>query len=87
MDDGKSNGVERTKIELVDTVILTYNRVTDHLNVGGTACSLDIMLDMLGRARRYIEFQQRKAQALEIQKAAREEAENARIAAALRNQR
>ena len=79
--------MERKGVELVDTVILTYNRVTDKLEIGGSACSVDIMLDMLGRARRALEFTQRKAQALEIQQAAIRAAEDARIAAALRNQR
>lgn len=87
MDSGKDNGVERKQVELIDTVVLTYNRLTDHLDIGGTAASLDLMLDMLGRARRALEFQLRKAQALEMQAAALEQAENARIAAAMRKQR
>lgn len=82
-----SNGAPPQAEELVDTVILTYNRRTDHLDIGGTAASLDLILDMLGRARRAIEFQQRKAQALEIQAAAVRAAEDARIAAAIRNGR
>lgn len=86
MQDG-SNGVQHTRVELVDTVVLTYNRVTDKLEIGGTAASVDIMLDMLGRARRALEFTQRKAQALEIQAAARQQAEDAAIAAALRKTR
>lgn len=87
LKDGNGNGAPPQGDELVDTIVLTYNRRTDHLDIGGTAASLDLMLDMLGRARRAIEFQQRKAQALEIQAAARRVAEDERIAAALRNQR
>lgn len=86
-ENGDGDGVQRTQVELVDTVVLTYNRVTDKLEIGGTACSVDIMLDMLYRARRALEFTQRKAQALEIQAAARQQAEDAAIAAALRKQR
>lgn len=71
----------------MDTIILTYNRRTDKMDIGGTAASVDLMLDMIGRARRALEFTQRKAQALEIQAAALRAAEDARIAAALRNQR
>lgn len=82
-----SNGAPPPADELVDTIILTYNRRTDHLDIGGTAASVDLMLDMLYRARRALEFQQRKTQALEIQAAAVRAAEDARIAAALRNQR
>lgn len=87
MSTNGSNGAPPQGDELVDTIVLTYNRRTDHLDIGGTAASLDLMLDMLGRARRAIEFQQRKAQALEIQAAAVRAAEDARIAAAIRNQR
>lgn len=86
-DNGKANGVEHKEVKLVDTVVLTYNRITDHLEISGEAQSVDLMLDMLYRARRSLEFQQRKAQALEIQVAALRAAEDARIAAALRNKR
>lgn len=73
--------------ELVDTLILTYNRATDRLDIGGNTSSLDLSLDMLGRARRAIEFQMRKAQALDIQAAARQQAADEAIAAALRKTR
>lgn len=79
MDTNGSNGAPRQSDELVDTVILTYNRRTDKLGIGGTAVSVDLMLDMLYRARRALEFTQRKAQALEIQAAARRAAEDEEI--------
>lgn len=81
------NGHTHTHTELVDTVVLTYNRETDKLDIGGHANSVDLMLDMLHRATRALEFTQRKAQALEIQAAAQRQAEDAAIAAALRKTR
>lgn len=86
-EDGNGNGVQSTASELVDTLVLTYNRATDNLQIGGHANSLDLMLDILARATRQVEFQLRKAQALQIQAEARQAAEDARIAAALRTQR
>lgn len=86
-ENGKGNGAQVTDNEMVDTLVLTYNRATDNLQIGGHANSLDLMLDMLARATRQVEFEQRKAQALQIQAAALRAAEDARIAAALRTQR
>lgn len=84
-----SNGHQENRAvdACVDTITLVYNRITDNLEIRGKTHSVDLALDMLARARRGFEFQQRKAQALEIQEAARQATENARIAAALRNQR
>lgn len=81
------NGVEGTATEPVDRIVLTYNRTTDLLNIDHKTSSLDLALDMLYRARRAFEFEQRKAQALQIQAAAIKQAEEAAIAAALRNKR
>lgn len=74
-------------VELVDTIVLKYNRVTDMLSVDQDVHSADLALDMLGRARRWFEFQQRKAQALQIQAEARQQAADAAIAEALRKTR
>jgi hypothetical protein len=43
----------------VDTLILTYDRAADHLEVGGKCNSLDLMLDMLARATRVMEHRWR----------------------------
>lgn len=85
--DGNGNGAAAPSSPQLDTVVLTYDRAADRLEIGGHAHSFDLILDMLARATRMTEFQVRKQQALEIQAAAREAAENARIAAALRNGR
>lgn len=86
-EPSNGHGENRAVAHVVDTISLVYNRITDHLDLDVRTHSVDLALDMLARARRALEFQQRKAQALEIQEAARQAAENARIAAALRNQR
>lgn len=82
--NGHKDGEHGVEHQEIDTIVLTYNRATDHLEIGGHTNSHDLMLDMLGRARRAIEFIVRKQQALEIQAAAQRAAEDARIAAALR---
>ena len=38
-----------------DTLILTFNRETDHLEIGGECSSLLLMLDILGRAQRCLQ--------------------------------
>lgn len=81
MSENGENGVEHQKL---DTIVLSYNRATDHLDVGGHANSLDLMLDMLARATRAIEKQKRTQDALELQAQLQRQAEDARIAAALR---
>jgi hypothetical protein len=50
-----SNGESGVTSRAVDTLILTYDRATDRLEVGGNCNSLDLMLDMLGRATRVLE--------------------------------
>lgn len=79
----KPNGAGGEASKL-DTILLTYNRATDHLDIDAKTNSIDLAIDMLGRARRALEFEARKAQALQIQAAAREQAENAQVAAAMR---
>jgi hypothetical protein len=82
-----SNGERGVEHQAVDTLVLTYNRATDHLDVGGKFASIDLALDMLGRARRALEFQQRKMQAIEIQLAAQQALRDAAVADAVRNRR
>lgn len=38
-----------------DVLILTFNRETDHLEIGGECNSLLLMLDILGRAQRCLQ--------------------------------
>jgi hypothetical protein len=80
----KDNGVESRP---VDTVILTYDRATDHLDVGGTFNSVDLALDMLERARRALDAKLRLQQALALQQQLAEQRQNAAIAESLRNRR
>ncbi len=54
-DEHGSNGESGVEHRPVDTLILTYDRAADHLEVGGHCNSLDLMLDMLGRATRVLE--------------------------------
>ena len=85
MDNGnptrKDNGVES---RVVDTVILTYDRATDHMDVGGNANSLDLMLDMLGRATRVLEAKYRLQSAQQFAQQLAEQRQNAAIAETLR---
>ncbi len=64
MSDGSenSNGERGVERQAVDTLVLTYDRATDHLDIGGHCNSLDLMLDMLGRASRVLEAQWRAQQ-------------------------
>lgn len=78
-----SNGEQGVEHQVVDTVVLTYNRATDHLDVGGHAESLDLMLDMLGRATRVLEMKYRQQAALQFAQQQRDAAQAAAIAASL----
>jgi hypothetical protein len=82
-----ANGERGVEHQAVDTVILTYNRATDHLEVGGKANSLDLMLDMLGRATRAVEKQKRMEDALELQAKMAQQARDQAIAEELRKRR
>lgn len=82
-DEGNGNGSVQARA--VDTIVLTYDRATDHLDVGGKFNSIDLALDMLGRARRALEFEQKKQQAIEMQQALRQAAADQAVAEALRN--
>lgn len=86
MDNGnptrKDGGVDAGA---VDTLILTYDRATDHLDIGGHCNSLDLMLDMLGRAKRSLESTWRAQRALELQQQLAEQARAAAIAASVKD--
>lgn len=51
------------------TIILTFDPITDHLNIGGKAPSLHAMLDVMARATRVIEEKRRIQAAKELQAA------------------
>lgn len=86
-ENGNADGVESTQPELVDTVILTYNRATDHLTVGGKCSSLDCVLDMLHRATRLHEHKWRLERMAEYQKQAAEIARTQAILESMGNKR
>jgi hypothetical protein len=64
--DNGEHGVERRE---VDTLILTYDRAADHLDIGGHCNSLDLMLDMLARATRVLESTWRQQQLMNVMQA------------------
>ena len=88
MDNGNptenGHGVDSRSI---DTLILTYDRATDRLEIGGHANSLDLMLDMLSRATRVLESKWRTERAIEMQRALQQAARDAAIAAQIRGGR
>jgi hypothetical protein len=65
MSDG-ANGESGARAAEVDTLLLTYDRATDHLEVGGKCNSLDLMLDMLARATRVLENKWRMERVAEL---------------------
>lgn len=87
MSDNSNNGEHGVEHIPLDTLVLTYDRVRDHLEVGGKCNSLDLMLDMLARATRTLEAQQRAANAIALQQQMRQAAADAALAASLRNGR
>ena len=78
------SGVERVPL---DTLVLTYDRAADHLEVGGKCNSLDLMLDMLGRATRVLEAKQRAQNAIALQETLAQMARDRQIAESLRGGR
>lgn len=62
--DGSDNGNGERGVEhqVVDTLVLTYDRAADHMDIGGKCNSLDLMLDMLSRATRVLEARWRAEQ-------------------------
>ena len=65
-DEHGGNGESGVQRRVVDTLILTYDREADHLEVGGKCNSLDLMLDMLGRATRVLENRWRMERVKEL---------------------
>jgi hypothetical protein len=80
MDGNGEHGVTHVPL---DTVILTYDRSSDHLDVAGTCNSMDLMLDMLYRAKRAIEYRMKVQQAKDLQTELAKHAEAMRLTAAL----
>jgi hypothetical protein len=78
------HGVTHTPL---DTLVLTYDRAKDLLEVGGKCNSLDLMLDMLGRATRVLEAKLRAENAIALQNQLRQAAIDRQIADSLRNGR
>jgi hypothetical protein len=82
-----NNGEARSEVHLVDRIVLTYDRTADHLQVDGKCNSLELMLDILGRATRTVEQQIRAANAMQLQNTLHQMAEDRRIADELRKGR
>ena len=70
MSDTKTNGDGAARDVKLDTLVLTYNRATDHLDIGGHFNSVDLGLDMLARATRALEARWRMEQIAAMQRAA-----------------
>jgi hypothetical protein len=89
MDDPSAKGNGESGVEHVqlDTLVLTYDRTTDHLEVGGKCNSLDLMLDMLARATRIIEHKWRAERIVELQQQLAQTARDAAIAEKIRTGR
>ena len=79
VDSKNSNGGGGQDGSKLDTVVLTYNRATDHLTIGGEFQSLDLALDILARATRKLEALYRIEQIKAVQQAAADQALAARI--------
>jgi hypothetical protein len=77
--DDKANGGAGATPVTEDVLILTYDRVRDHLEVGGKCNSLDIMLDMLSRAKRVLENKWKVERAKELRQQLADEARTAAI--------
>ena len=66
---GTNGGAAARDVKL-DTLILTYDRGRDHLEIGGYVNSTDLMLDILARATRQVEARWRMEQIRAVQQAA-----------------
>jgi hypothetical protein len=66
--------------KFTDRLIIDFNRDTFAMAVGGQVFSHDVMLAMIEQAKRNIEKEVRKAQALELQKELAELARDRQIA-------
>lgn len=69
MSDGGNGGGAARDVKL-DTLVLTYNPATDHLDIGGAFSSVDKGLDMLSRATRSLEARWRLEQIAALQQRA-----------------
>lgn len=76
-DGGNGNGAAGD-VKL-DTLVLTYDVATDHLEIGGKFSSLDKGLDMLARATRTLESRWRLQSLQQLQQAAADAALQQRI--------
>ncbi len=85
--DVNGNGESGVARVPLDTLVLTYDRAADHLEVGGKCNSLDLMLDMLGRATRVLEAKQRAQNAIALQEQLAQMARDRQIAESLRGGR
>jgi len=83
-NDSGERGVEHVPL---DTLVLTYDRARDHLEIGGKCNSIDLMLDMLARATRVLEAQQRAQNAIALQQQMAARAREIHIAESLRTGR
>lgn len=71
MSEGNGNGAEhRVGIDLVDQLVLRYDRVTGTLEIGGQVLNDDVALGILQQAARVFETRLRIAAAREVQKQA-----------------
>lgn len=85
MDDGNPTRKDNGKGEHYTQLVLTLDVLpTWHLHIGGNIENADVAVAMLDQAKRYFEAQLRAAQAMQLQRQMAEQAENARIAAAVR---
>jgi len=87
MDNGKANGAGAEKPEFIDTLVLTYDRQRDHLDIGGACASILLMLDILHRATLVLEGQWRREQAKELQKDLQQQAADAALRAQIQGRR
>lgn len=80
MDAEHNNGDGAARDVKLDTLILTYDRAADHLDIGGHFNSVDLGLDMLARATRALEARWRMEQIAALQNAAADAALRTRLA-------
>lgn len=79
--NGNGNGVDSVK---VPHVVITFDPVAFKVQVGGSITDADMLLSVLDQAKRVVEFEIRKAQAVAMQQAAMQAAQDRAVADALR---
>ena len=82
--NGNGNGGARSGAAEIDQITLTYDPLTDQMDIGGKMFSLDRALMMFERATRVIEQQWRL---MELAKHQQNQMEQARVQALLRRSR